>query len=228
MKYLLFLVGIAAVVAGCNAPSTMDRIKEAEARRSSRQLKQSEAETIKRLKAENRALRDRQIVEQKQIPAPPTEAAPQTTPDPNLVGVVSYKKPYTEPELKQMAASFALSQTQQLAPTIEYLESDPGIAIESQITSAKYNRTNYRYDPNRKKKVSRKAKLICGVPDVEIRWSDKDRLFWAKADVRLERTAVPPGTPSSIFKTVWMLQGDSGGWFVWKLWTPPSGWTYRP
>jgi hypothetical protein len=207
----------------------MDRFKEAEAKRASRQRRASENETIKRLKAENQALRGRQISAQRSEPSATTPARESTPkPDPNLVGVIAYQKPYPEAELKQMAASFAISQTQSEAPYIESFESDPGIIIDSQITSARYNKTNYRYDPTRKKKVSRQAKVICGTPDVEIKWNEKDQLFWAKADVRLERGVVPPGSPDSIFKTIWLKQGNEGGWFVWRLWTPPQGWKPRP
>ncbi len=199
-RVFLFLV-FSCVLAGCNDASTMDRIKAAESKRSSRQVKVSESQEIKRLREENRRLSAQSVVATDPNPQP-TSSTPQSSvnkPEPGIpptafpedpskgpsrIGVESYKRTYTNAELVDMAANAA----ELMIPPLERFD-------------------NSR--PPQKIYVAKKSQI-------KIDWSEKDQLYWATVPIVYKRPRNAPGTPSEPPKWIaYLRQMNSDGYFEW-------------
>ena len=204
MKPIWFLLSIAVIgIIGCDSRSTLDRFKDIEARRESRQLKPEQLKEIERLRKENQQLKSSSQIASQQTNTPSIQSSqdassPRVTTEgvaptpfpqdpskaPSKIGVELYKRTYTNSELIDLAAASA----EMMIPPLERFD---------------------RSRPPQKIFIAQKSAIT-------IEWSSKDQLFWATVPIVYREPRNAPGTPSEPPKWIaYLRQMNSDGFFEW-------------
>lgn len=214
MNFKVAAIAILAIFAGgCTAPSTMDRLKQAEAKKESRIR---ESDEVKRLKEENLQLRNQSIKQLETSSAATvsrqTASAPRAQ-SPNVVGYVQYNEPYSDERLKKMAlelaTSFAINEQREYTEEVP----DPGYEMTEGLSGTR-NRdySKYKYNRDRTKVVRKGDNGRTSLSDVTLNLNEKDRLMWARVEVHFG----PERHPYSLFYYFSQGKNSEGGFF----WTP--------
>jgi hypothetical protein len=203
------------IIAGCNAPSSMDHFKEAEAKRESRLRESAE---LKRLKSENQRLKSLAIRSQESHRSVPDRTTVPQAPlrsSPNIVGGLEYDRPYSDSEIKAMAARMALVHAAHEGRTITSNIGTPGYEVTEKVWGTKNSdRTIIGYNPNKRTQSTQPDGGRCSENNVTLNLNKEDGLLWARAEVSFGGPAAP-GKENRLFYYFKQMRRDDGT-FLWK------------